>query len=193
MLNKISNFPNIALETPGAEAALTDLLGHIAAFKYFQKLENERPEPAFEGSFSLHCECTPRKEEYLHIDHGNFLKFTFKYLDKRSKYLAIFNFKSSWEVLNLVSATKRGDFLTVLPTSHMDDGKLGLPLKMLSNRFSLQTGDVLKFFVTSKPTTFPAIVLPPMGDENFRSNPDQLTKLFRGLVSNFSEFRNDGQ
>ncbi|MCJ1424691.1 hypothetical protein MMC29_002579 [Sticta canariensis] len=179
---KIPNLPNVWLKTPGAETALTSILGHIATFKYFQHLDNKEPEPAFEASFSLDCERTPEEDGYLQVGHEKFLNFTFKNLDTRPKYLTVFDFKASWEVLNLVSVAREGGFLTVLPTNpaYRDDGRLQLPLQMISNQGSLQTEDVLKFFVTSQPTAFPAMVLPPISDHDFRK-PDKLTELLRGL------------
>lgn len=182
MSNKVPNLPNISLKTPGAEAAFTSILGHIATFMYFQQLDNKEPEPEFEASFSLDCERSPEEDGYLQVDHEKFLNFTFKNLDTRPKYLTVFDFKASWEVLNLVSAAREGGFLTVLPTNpaYRDDGTLKLPLQMISNQGSLQTEDVLKFFVTSQPTAFPAMVLPPISDHDFRK-PEKLIELLRGL------------
>jgi hypothetical protein len=193
MSNKVPNLPTIQLGMPRADWALIATLGHIAAYKFFEKIENEKPDPVFEGSFSLSCDCTPETDGYFQLDHESFLSFEFKNLDNCPKYLTIFAFTPSWEIRNLAWAAREGDFLTVLPAGRMDDGELKLPLKMFSTQGSLPTEEVLKFFVTSKPTAFPAVILPPIGSDDLRGESDQLKRFLDRLANNLSELRFDDQ
>jgi hypothetical protein len=191
---KVLGLPAIPLDTVGGCSAIAGLLGHMAAFKYFEEIQNQLPNPTFEMSFSLDCDYAPGQDGYREVQHGKELAIRFKNLDKQPKYLALFSFNSFWGIDDLVSVAGEGDFLVVPPKSHQDPGEVTIPLKMTvetQGQGPQRTEDVLKAFITSKPTAFPALILPRVGDDGLRGDPDQVAKLVGSLISSFGGMRDD--
>jgi len=185
---RVQGAPEIAADARGA-TALWDLLGHLATFKFFEGLENPCPNPSFEKSFSLDCDCAPGPDGYLNVTHGSDLTLTFRNLDDQSRYVAIFDFKSSWEVCNLTSEAGQDSFLTAMPKSGLDSGEMVLPLEMTvepqqggDREATQQTSDTLRIFVTSRPTSFPATILPPLGQSGSRHGPADLQRFINSLT-----------
>ncbi|KAJ4313172.1 hypothetical protein N0V84_009551 [Fusarium piperis] len=87
---KVKNFPVINTSDPDAKEALLKALGHIAAFKFFERIENLNPDPRFEASFSLTClNQAPGPDGTYKIKHNDPFKLHLKNLDMTPKYVAI--------------------------------------------------------------------------------------------------------
>ncbi|KAK5651861.1 hypothetical protein OQA88_11630 [Cercophora sp. LCS_1] len=185
---RVEAVPQIAAHAPG-DSEIWDVLGHLTTFKFFEGLENPCPNPVFEQSFLLHCDCAPGPDGYLNVTHGRQLPLSFQNLDDQSKYITIFNFKSSWEVRNLTFEAGQGEFLVVMPESELDSGEMDLPLKMTvepqrggDREGTQQTTDTLRIFVTSRPTAFPAVILPPLGHSRPRHELEGVERLINSLT-----------
>ena len=85
------------------------------SFKYFEGVENRRPGPSFESSFSLLPATSAGNREHMLLDMARHGVFTVQNLGSVPLYLAIFNFTPSWQVVNLISLAGGGDFLCCLP------------------------------------------------------------------------------
>lgn len=84
--------------------------------------------------------------------------------------------------------------ITVLPLTTTDTGEIKIPIKMSiteneKNHPSregaaggcMHVEDIIKVFVTSRPTTFPAMILPPLSHGGFYGGSEQLEKVLVGL------------
>ncbi|CZR64739.1 uncharacterized protein PAC_14638 [Phialocephala subalpina] len=195
-LNKIPSLPTIPRDSYQALNTLTTRLGHLATFKFFESMENQEPDPAFEGSFLLQAEGSVGQDGWLELKHQSSWKLTVKNLSESLIYLVIFNFRPSWEVCNVVWEAEGGDFLQI-PPRHHPDSEIELALSMEVPDFvqaadQQQCEDIMKIFVTSKSTSFPGIILPKLRDGSMRSNPDQLSNFLGTFIRGFCETRSDG-
>ena len=194
----IPSLPTLALGAVGTRIALMDMLGHLVTFKYFERIMNRAPDRAFDkSSFSLEYSHAPGRRGYVEVKDGDTWTMTFRNLDKRDtdyKYITVFNLNPSWRVSNLVSQAGGGDYRIVPPEKGPHSGVLRLPMKMRvpAHIRDGQLGegrgesgpvaeDVVKVFITSRPTTFPAMILPPLGEPVVRSGTDQLARLLQEL------------
>jgi hypothetical protein len=111
-------------------------------------------------------------------------------------YLAIFNFTPSWKIVDLVSQSGEGDFRVIQPRDKEDRNKKEIRLQMevpefLQRRGKKQCEDVVKVFLTSKPTSFPSMVLPEISfqpetpNRAVRGSDGQLSKFLLELTAGF--------
>ncbi|EEU38896.1 uncharacterized protein NECHADRAFT_55675 [Fusarium vanettenii 77-13-4] len=155
---------------------------------------------------------SPRKV-HIHLDYdvpdnnnliqaassNGYLTFliTFENPSRRLLYLGIFLFTQLWEVRNLVSEKGEDAYLTVLPRTPTEIGKMELPLAMtvpgeLRNRGHEQTEDIIKIFITSQPFVFPGLMLPRLGHvPGHRGELDPFSRLFQDLQGNQDGDRGD--
>ena len=178
-----------------------DVLQHLAMFKYFEGIENRTPSQPFEDSFSLSPAYDAGLSNGFNIRHGEEWHFTIENFGSRPLYMVVFNLDPLWKASNLISNVREGDFMVILPKEG-NNGKKEIRLKMevpeaLQKRGKSECEDVVKVFVTNKPTFFPSVVLPemPLGAESFydttgldgrvRSSSDQLSRLLSQLTTNF--------
>jgi hypothetical protein len=92
-----------------------DVLQHLTTFKYFEEVDNRTPNPHFEQSFSLLPTGDAGETGIFHVKHGDAWSFTLKNNSDKPLYLAIFNFTPLWQIVNLMSLSRGGDFLVILP------------------------------------------------------------------------------
>ncbi|KAF5012642.1 hypothetical protein FDECE_1273 [Fusarium decemcellulare] len=195
---KIENFPPINSSDPDAIGALLKALGHIAAYKFFERIENLNPDPGFERSFSLICrDKTPGPGGIYTIEHGEPFELQFKNLDTVPKYLAVLDFDCSWEVSNPIFCGGEGYGLTIGPKDNWNSGEKAIPLKMVVPSEVLDRGqqhvdDTIKIFITSRPTMFPAALLPQLGHDDLRDHQNSI-KLIKERIWGLSEMRGGGE
>ncbi|OCK89038.1 uncharacterized protein K441DRAFT_668307 [Cenococcum geophilum 1.58] len=165
---KIISLPTLPLEMNGASSAVMHVLQHLATFKFFEGVENRMPSPSFEGSFSLLPATSLGESGVFEVRHGEIWGFTVENLSTIPLYLAIFNFTPSWQIVNLISLAGGGDFFVLLPK--IEDNlrsrqeinmRMEVP-EFFQNRGESRCEDVVKVFITSKATSFPAMILPEM-------------------------------
>ncbi|EEU34831.1 uncharacterized protein NECHADRAFT_88415 [Fusarium vanettenii 77-13-4] len=128
---KVENFPVINTSASGANQALLKALGHIAAFKFYERIENLNPDPQFEASFSLACpDQTPDSNGIYKMKHHECFKLHFKNLGTVPKYVAVMDFDCSWEISNPILCGGEGYSLTILPKGSNESGEKEIPLRM---------------------------------------------------------------
>ena len=163
----VISLPTVPADTNGALNIIMDVLQHLAKFKYFEGVENRRPSLNFERSFSLLPLSENRAFGASDVKHGDVWGFTIENFSDRPLCLAVFDCAPSWQILNLVSVDGGGDFLVLPPKKEGNNGKQKIQLRMEVPKFLLDRGlteceDIIKIFVTSKPTSFSSVILPEM-------------------------------
>jgi hypothetical protein len=159
---KVVGLPAMPLYPNGAIDTVMDVLQHLATFKYFEGVENRSPSATFEMSFSLTPNPASGESGTFEVKHGGTWEFTVENVSDKPLYMAIFNFTPCWGVINLVSANGGGDY-RVVPQKE----KLELLLQMevpeqLQSLGETQCEDIVKVFITSRPTSFPSVILPQL-------------------------------
>lgn len=190
----IINLPTVPADTNGALNVVMDVLQHLAKFKYFEGVENRRPSSNFERSFSLLPFSENRASGTCDVKYGDVWGFTIENFSDRPLYLAIFDCAPSWQIYNLVSVDGGGDFLVLQPKKEGNNGKQLIQLQMEIPKFLLDRGlteceDIIKVFITSKPTSFSSVILPemPFQARDLRGRvggtADQLSKFLSELTA----------
>jgi hypothetical protein len=195
-LERIVSLPTIPLDTPGASSSAMDVLQHLATYKYFEGVENRTPSPSFESLFSLLPLSGTGASGTFDIKHSGTWGFTVENFSDKPLYLAIFNFTPSWQVVNLVSHSGGGPVLVVQPKTKENNSKEEIRLRMevpvfLQSRGQKYCEDIVKVFITSRPTSFPSMVLPEIPlyanalCNRVRGGGDQPLKFLLELVTGF--------
>ena len=190
----VIGLPTVPVDTNGALNVVVDVLQHLAKFKYFEGVENRRPSLTFERSFSLLPFCDNRASDDCNLKHGAKWGLTIENFSDRPLYVAIFNCTPSWRIVNLISSAGGGGFLVVGPKGERNNGKQDVCYQMrvpesLQKRGLTQCEDIIKVFVTSKPTSFSSVILPEIPLEardlhgHVRGAGDQLSKFLSELTS----------
>ncbi|KAK7943366.1 uncharacterized protein PG986_012479 [Apiospora aurea] len=170
-----------------SQLLLLKTLAHVAAYKFFEGIDNTNPNREFEKSFSLECDCVPGPDGYRQVQHGQPLNLTFNNLDTVPKYVALLNFSYTWGVSNLVASEGEGDYLAIDPRGADETGGQELPLEMnvpphMLDRGLKQTEDTVKVFVTNKPTHFPSMILPRLDADDLRGDDGHSTTPWQDLI-----------
>ena len=164
---EIANLPKIKIEANCNEAirAVLDIVEHLATFKYFEGIENRQKNASFENSFSIIPQCDTDASGEFMVRHGDLWGFTAQNRSDQPLYISIFNFSSSWGISNLVSDSGGDSYEVLPPRTEEGNGTLNIELQMEVPPLFQELGvkhceDVVRIFVTNKPTSFPSIVLP---------------------------------
>ncbi|KAI8721517.1 hypothetical protein NCS52_00293200 [Fusarium sp. LHS14.1] len=167
--------------------SLLDTLHHIAKYKYFEGIDNRLSSPSLERSFSLSTADTPGPDGHYLVEHGKTFLITFENPSRRPLYLGIFLFTQLWEVRNLVSEKGEDAYLTVLPRTPTEIGKMEL-----RDGGYEHTEDIIKIFITSQPFVFPGLMLPQLGHlPGHRGELDPFSRLLQDLQGDQDGGRGD--
>lgn len=153
---KVFPLPSIPCSLERASNVLMNVLQHMAEFKYFEGMENRKPCREFHASFSIDLDRPPGDSKRTNIKHGDKWTATIKNKSDEQLYVGIFNFRPSWEVKPLISAS---GFKIVPARKDGVDGKWQISLKMVVPTELQENGvrecdDIIKIFITSKATHF---------------------------------------
>jgi hypothetical protein len=192
---KVVGLPTIPLDSNGAISAIMNVLQHLATYKYFEGVDNRLPSTIFKTSLLIVPNCAAGASGYFSVRHGSTWGFTVENTSDKPLYMAIFNFTSSWEISNLISSSGGNNYLVILPRTEGESGKEEILLQMeipdfLRSRGEVQCEDIVKVFITSKPTSFPAMILPNVHLNANRMSEqvhvgDELSKFLSEITSHF--------
>ncbi|KAI8716272.1 hypothetical protein NCS52_00920400 [Fusarium sp. LHS14.1] len=168
--------------------SLTRTLEHLAKYKFLQGLKNLSPDAEFEKLFSMTCADESGDDGRYHIEDGQTWKLDFENLGTEPLFVHIFNMCSSWSVTDIIrDEGEDPDGFEIAPGS-----KFPLCLEMeIPEQHLPRTEDVLKFIVTSKPTRFPLLSLPEIGDSGATRGSDGFNKFHDFIFSGLGAMRND--
>ncbi|KAK0729585.1 caspase domain-containing protein, partial [Lasiosphaeris hirsuta] len=165
-LERIASLRAISPDMPGASDRVMDTLQHMATFKFFEGIENRKPDASFAGSFDLFPLDETGASVISEVKHGGTWGFRVENRGDRPLYLAIFNFTPSWQIANLVSQAGGDSALVVQPKDEHGAGKEEIRLTMeVPEPFQevpRRCEDIVKVFITSKQTSFPSMILPKL-------------------------------
>lgn len=148
---------------------VVDILEHLATFKYFEGIDNRIPNVPFEDSFKLHLADEDARDlgETGMIDakEEDVLSLTVENLGDHSLYVAIFDLGPEWQIDSLLCQAGGGGFTVVPPKrgscSSKEEVKWSMSVpESLKRQGVYYCDDVLKVFVTSRPSWFAPMLLP---------------------------------
>lgn len=180
--------PTTRCDSEGSLISVVATLRHLTAFKFFEGLQNRRPDPAFTSSFALEVVThTTAHDGFFDVVHGDTWTLKISNTSSSPLYLTVFEFQESWEVSNLVSDAGGGDHLEVAPKATME-----LPIDMTVPDDFIHAGqaiDIVKVFVTSRATHFPRVILPRLGESHLRDDASRDYEDLRNWTNGFTSMR----
>ncbi|KAH7349783.1 caspase domain-containing protein [Plectosphaerella cucumerina] len=170
--SSIKSIPKVAALRLDAEGQIARILKHLSTFKYLQSIENSTPDPQFEQSFSVNTFANGENGgdlRPLYLTHGTQWTLHLQNNSEETRYFSIFQFTPSWDVSNLLS-TQGG--VIVLGPSATDSLQIMAQIPDESNEEDekIRT-DLLKVFVTSTYSYFPAMILPELIHSTKKPSP----------------------
>jgi hypothetical protein len=128
------------------------------------------------------------------MEHGAIWNLTMKNPSYKPLYVAVFNFRQSWEVISLTSRSGGGDFCIVPAKEEEIDGEYTMGIRMKVPEFLHKDGvteceDHFKVFITSKPISFhitlPDIFRTTRGEQGVLRGSDDLSGFLEELDNGF--------
>ncbi|KAM7219907.1 Caspase domain containing protein [Rhypophila decipiens] len=174
----IPNTPTIALNDRKAINHVCDTVGHLARFKAIETLSNHTMPGSlrnpFRQSFKLHLshisagrEATVDPGQLTEVQDGERIRLVLMNIGQECLYMYVYNMSSDWQVENIL----RAGYETIPPSD--PDAKFGgkfekrvkftVPLEEKEKAYT-QCHDILKVFITSRPTSFDLLELPKLGE-----------------------------
>ena len=193
---RIANLPSVPAIQDGATEHVLHVLQHLAKFKRFEGIENRIPDASFEASFAISSNNRVQATGFYDVGHGGEWQFIVENLSKNPLYLTTFDLQPSGQIKNLVSDSD-GGYLVVMPKEKLENSMQMEVPEFLQRRSQNECVDIIKFFLTSKPTCFPSEVLPkiPLSarelSKDLRSSYDQFSKCLMLLESHSRGARED--
>ena len=152
----VAGSPTIPKDQDHAIDYVLDILEHMAEFKRFEGIQNRVPDTLFERSFKLiSSDHETRAAGDLDVNHRDEWHFTVENLGDKPIYLTIFNLRPSGQIKNLM-AESAIDFLVIEPKDEQTGSvRMEVPETLIHQGYREREG-VMKFFIASRATCFPA-------------------------------------
>ncbi|KAH7002941.1 hypothetical protein EDB82DRAFT_2177 [Fusarium venenatum] len=173
----LPHFEPFSIDTPNGDVHLLYILQRLASYKYLENLGIERmPRPSlqsreqtstsFADSFTLEA-FTHESEANrngpggpFHINHGDSWSLKVEnHSKKEALYLAFFSFTSSWKIKDLTVPVGNNSFEEIRPATDTDRSQEAIRLTMKVPEGQTSCKDLIKVFLTNRPTLFPALNL----------------------------------
>jgi hypothetical protein len=203
--NQVANLPVVSAATTEAVHRVVTILEHLTMFANIEDLENLSGDSLLEPDFSIEMEVKndPNKQlngNRLQVNENGKVLVTFKNNTDRPLNLTVFDMGPLRGVSKLYPSADRGDWKVVLPKQSKDGidfpGQISFPVKMtvpdsIKDEGQSQIEDVLKFFVTTRPTSFATLELQALSEQVLGQKQRSNHKLFSFLRSLNAVLRND--
>jgi hypothetical protein len=145
---------------------ICDILEHLARFRLVRDLGNEAPVDSFRESYSIYIQSggiAYGPGVQLEVKHGAIAELVVENRGDKELYAFVYDLGPSWRVENV----GRGTY-TVVPSRDDEErftGKCRIKLEMKVPDKMIERGhhsceDIVKVFVTSRPTSFDLFELP---------------------------------
>ncbi|MCJ1269028.1 hypothetical protein MMC22_008916 [Lobaria immixta] len=177
--HKIINLPTMSHHQMDV-SSICDVLEHLVRYKLVRDLANQAPADAFMESFKVQIICRSGEifdpECVVEVEEDEKAKFTFELQvgNKRNNalYVSIYDMGPCWQVQNIFHGS-----YAVVPTRDNEEGFTGVYRKKLKTmvpqemreKGHRQCQDIIKVFVTSRPTSFDLLEI---ADRIYEENSD---------------------
>lgn len=201
------DLPSTAVQNKHAPAIIISAVEHMAKFANIELLDNQIFSTILDpGDFSINIEDTKdpnnmMEGNFLQVSDGGEVRITFRNNSNRSLSFAILDLMPLGEICRLYPGDR--DYFTVPPTNANFNGRESFEIDMsipdsLKNKGQSRSDDVLKFFITTQPTSFDMLQLRPLSktlENPSRGSSQLLWNVLESLVSNgpvYEELRAGG-
>jgi Caspase domain len=194
--DRIPNLPVVSAASADSMPQIVIILEHLAKFANIEGLESQSSHSLLESDFSIEMKANdPSKQlsgNRLQVEHNGKLSVIFRNHTNKTLNLTVFDMGPLRQVSKLYPSMDRGDWKAVPPKQIKDDidfpGQISFTVKMkvpnsLNVQGQSQVEDVLKFFVTTRPTSFAALELPELSKELLEQRRSSNHALFTFLQS----------
>ena len=193
---RMPNLPTLSAASADAVHQIVIILEHLAKFVNIEGLESQSSDSLLESDFSIELKANdPSKHlsgNRLHVEDGGKVSVIFKNHTDKSLNLTVFDMGPLRQVSRLYPSVDRGDWKVVPPKQVKDGiqfpGQTSFTVKMsvpnsLKPKGRSPVEDVLKFFVTTRPTSFAALELPALSEQALEQRRSSNHALFTFLQS----------
>ena len=143
------------------ENDLAYVLQRLASYKFLQQIGIERVWTSSVQQFTLEPFINDGSDMGeggpFHVRHGDKWSLRIKNHGNNPLYLALFHFTSAWKIKDLTAHASGSSFEEIRPKTEGDQEPIRL--KMMVPDGKSECEDVIKVFLTSSPTIFPAMNL----------------------------------
>lgn len=169
---RIICLPTVHVGSDESLNRVMDLLEHLATFKYIEGIENRNPTTTLQYSVTIETigpDGEPlRLTDLQNVKNNDTLRLSIENTGETVIYVALCYLGPRWQVEILPLDSGEGDYQVVLPKDEKQghSGRQEIAeLKMTVSDFFIAQGqhhckDILKLFITRKPISFSALVLP---------------------------------
>jgi len=201
---RVPNVPSIPASND-AVPNIMQVLEHLAAFKYFEAIENSVSAAAFENSFRVDLKVTKKHRPqdqgtaikgdenenrafgFVELEEGDEVTLAVENLSYAAElYVCIFNLTALWEIQSLLSEESGQGFMALeRKPGEGDIEEMDISPNvpdLLKKRGQSMCVDVIKVFLTSRPSTFAPWLLPAI------SRSVDMLGSSSGMLKNISTF-----
>ncbi|KAI9764584.1 MAG: hypothetical protein M1840_008313 [Geoglossum simile] len=175
---EIINLPAISQDQTSIRE-ISNLLKHLARFESVRHLANKAPADSFVESFDVHIFKNGMAfgpGSRIEIEHGTMAELAVENKGDNVLYVFMYDLSPCWQVKNMFRAT----YMVVPPQNDQKQFKrntrknlrMGIPEQMKDKGCS-SCEDIVKVFVTSRPTSFDLLELPKLGEIAMVSKVDR--------------------
>ncbi|KAF8852182.1 hypothetical protein BDZ45DRAFT_659532 [Acephala macrosclerotiorum] len=165
---EVNNLPSMPQDQTSV-GQVCDILEHLTRFRLVKDLVNEASVDSFRESYNVYIQSG--EKEYgpgvqLGIKHGAIAELVIKNRGEKVLYAFVYDLGPSWQVENI----NRGTYIVATPRNDGErfTGTRRIKLQMrVPDRMQEQgyrsCRDIVKVFITSRPTSFDLLELPRLG------------------------------
>ncbi|KAL5319063.1 hypothetical protein ACEPPN_014133 [Leptodophora sp. 'Broadleaf-Isolate-01'] len=156
-----------------------DILEHLARFWLVRNLVNKALEDSFRESYNVYIQSGGK--EYgpgvqLGLKHGAIAELVIKNRGEKVLYAFVYNLGPSWQVENI----NRGTYIIATPRNDRErftsTKRIKLQMRVpdkLKEQGHRSCGDIVKVFISSRPTSFDLLELPRLGEPGRTVKPNR--------------------
>ncbi|KAI9776675.1 MAG: hypothetical protein M1816_005153 [Peltula sp. TS41687] len=194
--DRMLNLPTVSAASTHAVHQIVIILEHLAKFANIEGLESQSRDSLLVSDFSIELKANdPSKQlrvNKLQVKDGGKVSVIFKNHTDTTLNLTVFDMGPLRQVSKLYPSVDGGDWKAVLPKQVeygiQFPGEISFTVKMtvpnsLKNKDQSPVEDVLKFFVTTRPTSFAALESPTLSEQVLEQRRSSNHELFTFLQS----------
>ncbi|KAJ4011030.1 hypothetical protein NW752_007432 [Fusarium irregulare] len=159
---------------------VAEVLSHLGAYKFFESIKCHTSSE-FESNFSMVLDDNIGPDGWYEVQHGCEWKLKIENKSNCRLYYTVFNFRSSWEIQNVIREIGEDDCDFIDPGSSEE-----LPFIMeVKGTETKEVEDLMKVFIMNRSVSFPGTTLPELGTDILRDSFDRLSVFVDSLKTRF--------